>query len=151
MSNKPPLPNSALNRTSPAPAAAAPAGGATPKILALLFIIAAGVIAFLVRDRSQIIAGAALVGTVVAFGIVFLRSQKVDDEEPAGTDDAAAELARTLEKNRAEYASRIAELKKSLEACKVDKSAAQENEAIRQEIGKLRAELAGIRGAVAQR
>jgi hypothetical protein len=149
MSNRAPLSNSA-NRQASAPVAA-PASDITPKILALIATIAAGAIAFLVRDQQQYIAGAALIGTVVAFGFIFIRSQNGGAEPAGNTGDATGDLNRTIETNRAEYNARLAELKKSLDAYKVDNSAAQENEAIRQEIGKLRAELAGLRGAISQR
>jgi hypothetical protein len=149
MSNRAPLPNSA-NRQAPAPAAA-PANDVTPKILAIIATVAAAAIAFLVRDQQQYIAGAALIGTVIAFGFIFIRSQNGGGESLENTADATGDLSRTIETNRAEYNARLAELKKSLDAYKVDNSAAQENEAIRQEIGKLRAELAGLRSAVSQR
>lgn len=148
MSNRAPLPNS-VNRQAPAPAAAS--GDATPKILAVAATLAAGAIAFLVKDQPQYLAGAALIGTVAAFGFIFIRSQNDGDDSAVNTGDATGDLNRTLDTNRAEYNARIVELKKSLDAYKADNSAAQENEAIRQEIGKLRAELAGLRGAIAQR
>lgn len=144
MSNKAPLPASAMRRQAPA----TPSEDNMPKIIAGIAVAAAAIIACVLPEKSV---GAAITLATIAgaFGVLFLFSgENSGDSDEA--DDASADILRALDENRKDAATRIGELKRSLEAAKAT-AASPDAEIVRDEISKLRAEIAGLRSTLNRR
>ena len=152
MSQKTPLASPSVRqsaRPSPEPA---PVEDSTPKIIAAMAVIVALAVAvLLLKASSQMALGVALVGVTASFAVIYHRTRSGEEEDPVADYDAAGEIVSRLEAHRSECNARLAELRRALDACRTDNAAARENAAIREEITKLRNELAGLRATAARR
>jgi len=112
----------------------------TPKVVFFVALALALVAAVLLKD-SRFASAAALVGVAGAFALLILGASRESSAEVAPADDGAHALIAAIERNRAEYARHLAELRKAVDTCKTDEAGARESAAVRAEIVKLRAEV----------
>lgn len=127
---------------SNASVSASESDSSTSKVVALIALVLAGVLCFLLRDSAHA-ATAALVGVALAFGILIVDASR-ESSDVGNTDDGAGALLAAIERNRAEFSKEIAGLRKAVDACKADEVGVKESGAVRAEIAKLRAEVAKI-------
>lgn len=148
MSTPTPRASSALIANAAAPAAEKSA--ILSKIVAALLTVAAIAGLYFAKDRGQLIAGAALVATVTGLAVVFLKAHYGEEAAPVTGPDAKQELIDALATNRAEYHKGLATLKTGLDAAAQDRAADRDHEMVRQELGRVRTELAALRATVAR-
>ena len=143
MSHQAPLPSSSLKRS------AAGSVDTTALIAAGIPVIVAVCLAFAIQGNNKLGAALCLAAIAAAFGATYLLAGKSSGEDE-GNDDAKNDLLRALEENRKDSAARLGELRKSLEQCKAGADTG-EHAATRDEISKLRAEIAGLRSTLNRR
>ena len=147
MSQKAPLPNSVGRAPRQAQKSSSDTTGVIITVTACLVALGA---AYLLKGQPSVLAGSALVATVTAIAFAFFSSRSAPAAGETG-DDAVASLKSAIDTNRSECTSRLAELRKSVDAVKAGRGAGSDSGAVQDEIAKLRAEVAGLRGIVNSR
>lgn len=147
MSTKAPVSNSVgrQDRSAPEPAGT----DSTGLIIAAIAVVAAVATAYLCKGKPELLSILALAATVIGFVAAFLYTRSRASVETT-REDPAAGLKQTIDSNRTEYAERLAELRKSLESIKNNRPHTDTG-VVRDEIAKLRTEVAGLRSTVSGR